>query len=62
MLRDPSYRARWERKLAWYRAQDILPLDEGGGQAGTLIITTDDAQGGIDSAAIAALIDQTLVG
>jgi AAA domain/UvrD-like helicase C-terminal domain len=62
MLRDPSYRARWERKLAWYRAQNILPLEDGGGQAGTLIITTDDAQGGIDSAAIAALIDQTLVG
>ena len=62
MLRDPSYRSRWERKLAWYRAQGILPIAEGVGQAGVLLITTDDAYGGIDSAAIAKLIDQTLIG
>ena len=62
MLRDPGYKRRWEQKLFWYRAQDILPLEEGGGTAGTLIITADDEQGGINSAEIAALIDQTLVG
>ena len=62
MLRDPGYRSRWERKLGWYRAQNILPLEEGGGEAGTLIITTDDAEGGIDSVAIAELIEQHLAG
>ncbi len=62
MLRDPGYRSRWERKLAWYRTQNILPLEEGGGEAGTLIITTDDAEGGIDSVAIAELIEQHLLG
>lgn len=61
MLRDPGYRGRWEQKLVWYRSQNILPLEEGGGDAGTLIITTDDAEGGIDSVAIAELIEQNLI-
>lgn len=56
MLRDPQYRQRWQQKLAWYQAQGILPLEEGGGPNGTLMITQDDHHGGIDSAAIAALI------
>ncbi len=58
MLHVPSYRRRWEAKLAWYKANGILPLDDGGGSRGSLIITRDDAIGAIDSARIDGLLDQ----
>jgi ATP-dependent exoDNAse (exonuclease V) alpha subunit len=57
LLTNPHYRQRWERKLAWYRAQDILPYDEGGGTKGTLIVTKDEPNGGMNSQQIKALID-----
>lgn len=56
MLRDKEYRERWERKLAWYREQNILPLEEGGGIAGTLIVTVDTLEGGINAKEIKELI------
>jgi len=57
MLKDPNYRERWTNKLAWYRSQEILPHDEGGGSCrGTLIITRDDDRGGIDSENIEKMI------
>ena len=49
MLYDPFYNARWERKLNWYKQNDILPIGEGGGRNGTLIITRDSERGGISS-------------
>lgn len=57
MLHVPSYRRRWEDKLAWYRASGILPREEGGGPRGTLITTRDEANGSIDSAKIKALLE-----
>jgi hypothetical protein len=56
MLHVPSYRRRWEEKLAWYRDQRILPYDDGGGENGNLIVTRDEVNGSIDSAAIALLV------
>lgn len=41
LLHDPDYRARWEEKLNWYKQNAILPLEEGGGKAGTLIVSKD---------------------
>lgn len=41
MLSNREYRQRWERKLAAYRQQGILPLEEGGGENGTLLITEE---------------------
>jgi hypothetical protein len=58
LLTNPHYRQRWERKLDWYRAQDILPYDEGGGTGGTLIVTEDEPNGGINSQQIQARIDE----
>lgn len=58
MLHDRRYERRWHDKLALYRAAGILPVDDGGGDAGTLVITRDDAKGGIDSAALARTIAQ----
>jgi UvrD-like helicase family protein len=56
MLHVPSYRRRWEDKLTWYRANGILPHEEGGGREGTLIVTRDEANDSIDSARITQLI------
>ncbi|ATY83834.1 RNA helicase [Kyrpidia spormannii] len=56
MLYNPQYRERWERKLQWYRSQNILPIEEGGGERGTLIVTQDDENGGISSHEIKQLI------
>ncbi|GJQ30472.1 MAG: hypothetical protein HBSAPP03_23560 [Phycisphaerae bacterium] len=58
MLHVPSYRRRWEEKLAWYRSKGILPQDEGGGKAGTLVVTRDEPNGSIDSAKITKLLHE----
>ena len=60
MLHVPSYRRRWEEKLKWYRQNGIRTHEDGGGPAGTLIITRDEANGSIDSASIAERIRRTL--
>lgn len=56
LLHDPAYRRRWEEKRRWYAEQGITPLEEGGGPAGTLIVTRDHPDGGIDSAEIEGVI------
>lgn len=48
LLDRPKYRRRWEAKLAWYKANGILPAEEGGGPEGTLITTTESTAGGFD--------------
>lgn len=58
MLANKDYRERWQTKLEWYSEQGILPLEEGGGARGILIITSDSEQGGIKSDEVAGLIKQ----
>ena len=58
MLVDKNYRERWQRKLEWYRQQDILPMEEGVGKSGTLITTCDSEEGGIKSDEVADLINK----
>lgn len=58
MLQDPAYQQRWERKLEWYRGQGIVEDAYGGGPNGILIVTRDDEHGGIDSAAIEAIVQR----
>ena len=41
MLFDNEYKQRWEEKYQWYRDNNILPFEEGGGENGTLVITED---------------------
>ena len=60
MLNDPDYRQRWEDKLKMYRQSNILPLEEGGGDTGTLIVTQDDESRGMDASRIADTIRQHL--
>lgn len=58
MLHVKSYRERWEEKLSWYEANGVLPLEKGGGDAGTLIVTRDEPDGSIDSVKISAVISR----
>lgn len=58
MLADEGYRSRWNSKLQWYRANGVLPLEEGGGQRASLVVTQDDERGGIDGRRIDALISE----
>jgi energy-coupling factor transporter ATP-binding protein EcfA2 len=60
MLQRPSYRKKWEAKNAWYAAHGIRDEAEGGGEAGTLLVTRDEDNGSISSQAIEALIDRVL--
>jgi len=61
MLHVPSYRRRWEQKLTWYKTNGILPHGDGGGKNGTLIITSDSAQGGISSQEIEQVIRTVII-
>ena len=56
MLADEGYKARWHTKLQWYRENGVLPLEEGGGDRATLVVTQDDERGGIDGRKIDDLI------
>ena len=60
LLHNPDYAERWKRKLALYRDANILPHEEGGGDAGTLIVTRDKPNGAVDSQTIAKLITELL--
>lgn len=61
MLHVPSYRKRWEEKLAWYKAHDISPYEDGGGENGTLIITSESPTGGISSQDIEQIIKKIIL-
>ncbi len=41
MLFDEEYKQRWGEKYQWYIENDILPLEQGGGKNGTLIVSED---------------------
>ena len=56
MLGNPTYQQRWNEKLTWLKGQGIFPKEEGGGPNGTLVITRDSADGGIDAKAVSELI------
>ncbi len=59
LLSEPAYRRRWLAKLDWYRSQGVVPEDEGEGDEGTLVTTTEEK--GIDSAGIELKL-RTLLG
>ena len=56
MCMNKGYRQNWKRKVQWYRKNDILPHNEGGGQNGILLTSKDTKKGGINSEEINDLI------
>lgn len=49
MLDLAGYRADWEAKLAWYSKHGIEPLENGGGENGTLVWSIEKPGGHIDA-------------
>lgn len=60
MLSNEEYRERWERKLEAYRKQGVLPLAEGGGTNGTLLVTEEKEGSGLHATEIKKNIDAIL--
>ena len=56
MLDRASYPASWEFKLRWYQENGVLPVEEGGGSSGTLLMTDDSPTHGFDALQLDALI------
>jgi hypothetical protein len=56
MLEREDYRRSWEKKLAWYLTQGVLPAEEGSGPNGILITTTESSQTGFDSSVVRDII------
>lgn len=42
MMHDKGYVERWGNKYKWYLENNILPVEQGGGENGTLIVTKDE--------------------
>lgn len=59
LLERDDYRRKWEKKLQWYRDNGILPLEEGGGEQGTLVTSTESSTDGLNMQRIQQTI-QTL--
>jgi hypothetical protein len=62
MLEREDYRRSWEKKLAWYRSNGVLPGSEGGGPNGMLVTTSESSSAGFDSAAVQTIIRKYLNG
>ena len=56
MLDNEGYRKSWEKKLAWYKANDVLPEEEGGGSNGMLVTSVGSGMTGFDLPTINAAI------
>ena len=60
LLDHMNYRERWNRKLHAYRNEGILPLNEGGGENGTLLTTEEKHGRKLDADAIDKNIEAIL--
>ena len=56
MLAREDYRRAWEKKLGWYRANGVVPVEDGADGDVVLVTTTDSAESGIDMGAVKKLI------
>lgn len=62
MLDRADYRAAWERKLAWYRTNGVLPVDEDSDGEAVLVQTTDSTESGLDMGHVRRLIAEVCGG
>ncbi len=56
LLEREDYRRSWERKLAWYRRNGIMPREEGSGPNGVLVTTRESSMKGFDASTVQAVI------
>ncbi|OGV39518.1 MAG: hypothetical protein A2X48_12845 [Lentisphaerae bacterium GWF2_49_21] len=62
MLDRADYRASWEKKLAWYRANDVHPFSEAQPGAPTLVTTDDSAENGLDMLRVKKIVEEVCGG
>ena len=62
MLNRVGYRDAWEKKLAWYRANGVLPVDEGEDGEAILVHTIDSTESGFDMSQVKKLITEVCSG
>jgi hypothetical protein len=60
LLDRTQYKRGWDKKVEWYRANDIKPLAEGGGKNGTLVTSEESAAKVLDSQKLEQLAKQVL--
>lgn len=58
LMSDPDNRRRWERKVSLYRAASILPISQGEGENGALVVTQELGGLGLDMSPVDRLIDK----
>lgn len=56
MLERDDYRSSWEKKLAWYRTNGVVPAEEAAGDSPLLVTTTDSSTSGLDMARVKQVI------
>ena len=62
MLNRVGYRDAWEKKLAWYRANGVLPVDKGKDGEAILVHTIDSTESGFDMSQVKKLITEVCSG
>ncbi len=63
MLTKDDYRAKWQRKQAWYARNNVVPYTEATEEHDKRLVTTKDKpDGGIDSAEILRIIKEVIKG
>ena len=62
MLENEGYRKSWEKKLAWYKVNNVLPEEEGGGSNGMLVTSVGSGMTGFDLSTINATISRLFGG
>lgn len=56
MMESEGYRKSWDKKLSWYRANGVLPEEEGGGPNGMLVTSIGSGTTGFDLPAVKAAV------
>lgn len=62
LLARRDYRLSWDKKMAWYRENGVLPTKDGGGPQGALVTTTESSTEPFDPTIVQAVIRQDLGG
>jgi ATP-dependent exoDNAse (exonuclease V) alpha subunit len=58
MLNNEGYRKSWEKKLAWYHSNGVLPENQGGGERGMLVTSVGSGMTGFDLPTITTTINR----
>lgn len=58
MLERVTYRQQWDRKLSWYRANGVIPVEEGGDPKGLLVTATELTTPGFNQQNMQSIVNE----